>query len=131
VFETVAQGEPCVLLTPWTIHRLQKKIAKVKVLEPLRLSTVLREDEFQFVSSTDDKLRSRLRAHANPIDPWRWHTGTVCLNGDFKAHLVECADERFIELQQRFPSCTYYKTLDPRGRRERPSDRDCLGKFVG
>lgn len=69
VCETVAQSEPCVFLTPRTIHRLQKEIAKVEVLEPLRLSTILREDEFQFVSGMDNKLCSRLWAHANPIDP--------------------------------------------------------------
>ena len=53
--------------------------------------TDLREHQFEFISTLQDKFGTSLRTHTDPVDPWRRRPGAICLNGDFES----CAMQRF------------------------------------
>ena len=54
MFEAIVQGESGIPLSIRTVHRLEEKELKIQLLEPLRLSSNLGEDQLQFISRPQD-----------------------------------------------------------------------------
>src|SRR5690606_19869753 len=67
--ETIGRRRACVLLPVRTVHRLQKEIPEVELLETLRHRFRLRVDEFQLVARHLFQFRVGLRADADPVYP--------------------------------------------------------------
>lgn len=83
------------------VHGLQKEVAKLKVNVFFRLHSLLRKDQFQFVSGTLHKGRACFRTDADPIQaPWSF-LRAVGLYRNFKTLRMERFDQRLIELEQR------------------------------
>src|SRR5579871_1233367 len=101
MLQAIAQSEFGVFLATWAIHWLQEEVPEVQMLEALRLCSLLREDELQFLPGLEDERCARLGTHANPINAGRRQLRAVGFDGNLKALGVQCPDQRFVKLEQR------------------------------
>src|SRR6187549_3572804 len=82
-----------------TMHRLQQEMFEFQVLVQVRLGTALGKNKLQFVAAAKLQWCSRLWAHADPVDAWRRHLGTIRLNRDVEADRMKGVNQWLVELE--------------------------------
>ena len=108
-------------------------MAEVELFELLRLCSWLRVDEFQFVARDKPQGGSGFGTHADPVEAGRGRQRAVRFDGDFKAVLVQCFDQRWIQLQNRFAAGAHdkrFRIAQTRGGRS-PLARNGIGQVAG
>src|SRR5690349_9949447 len=129
MLQAVLNGQLSVSLAIGTVHRLQEKMLEGKALKLFRIDSRLREDEFQFIASPEEQLRSCLGTHTDPIEP-RWRQPcTVRLDGDFEGEFVEHIDKFLVQLEERFAAGADNQRARVARRSYRPRLGDCGRKF--
>jgi hypothetical protein len=102
MLKTIVDCELGVALSLRTIHRLQKEVAKIKVLEAFRFCSLLGKDQFEFVTSVQSEVSPSFGADADPIDTERRRQSAVGFDRHGEAAIVQGGDESAVELQERF-----------------------------
>jgi hypothetical protein len=115
MLQAVPDGFTGVPLPVGTIHRLQEEVAEGELLETGRFGTGLGEDEFEFVSLSNNQFSPRLGAHANPRDPGREGPGSVGFDGDREAVFLKGGDESTIQLQEGFSTGANHERMRKAG----------------
>jgi len=118
--KAIAYREPSVTLPLQTIHRLQKKITKVELLEAFRFRSLLGKDQFEFVTSAQPEFCPCFGTDTDPIDATRWKQSAVGFDRHSKATVVQCRDESVIKLQEWLATGAYDQGRAARGCRSRP-----------
>jgi hypothetical protein len=127
MLQAIADRELGVVLSLWTIQRLQKEVAKVELLEAFRFRSLLGEDQLEFMTSAQPEFRSSFGTDADPIDAPRWQHRAVGFDRHDKTSVVQGGDEHLIELQEWLTTCA-----DDQGRTARSqSGRPCRGNGGG
>src|SRR5205807_649465 len=88
-----------VLLRP--IHRLKREIIEVEIFELLRIQSLLWHNQFQFITFSENKVRSQFRTNTDPIDAGWWKSCPIRFDRYFKTHLVKFRNQAIVHLKQR------------------------------
>lgn len=109
--EAIPDRAPGVLGEQRAVHRLQGKVAKVEMLEALRLclGLRLRVDELELVTGDEAQRRVRLWTDTDPIDRRGRVLRAVRLHRDLESDVVKGADETLVELEQGLATSAYDK----------------------
>jgi hypothetical protein len=104
VTQTVIDCESRVLFNSWTIPRLKKKILEFQGLEILRRRALLRVNELELIALFLNEWRTRLWAHANPVNRTRSRARSIRFDGDFEAARMQAFDQLIVHLKKRLSS---------------------------
>ena len=111
VRHTVVDGKSRVLVDARPIHRLEKKMIELELLEFLGRRAPLRVDELELVARLLNQTRTGFRTDADPVyGSWRV-SRAIRLDCHTEPTLVEAVNQRLIELQQRLAAGADDKAL--------------------
>ena len=100
--EAVGDGVAGVVGESRSVHRLEKEILEVEVLEQRRIEIRLRKNELELAAACLNQGGPRFWADTNPVQTcWCW-LSAVCLDSNREPSLVQGIDRRVVELEQRF-----------------------------
>ena len=91
--KAVLDGSLSVLIDLRSVHRLKEEVIELEIFEVGRVSPVLRKYQLQLTSSIEHERRTRLRAHADPVQALNRRLGTVGLDSYLEALSMERADK--------------------------------------
>ena len=111
VRHTILNGETSILRDVGSIHRLKKEVLELHFLEHLGHRRRLRKHELQLAAGFLHERSASFWTHANPVDPAWGDTRSVCLDSHRESRCVNCVDELFIDLQQRFSASADNESL--------------------
>src|ERR1700730_620702 len=111
VIETIGDGGRRIRGAFVTVHRLQPKMREREAAQFFRPQALLRENELQLGPRVGNEGRARFWADAKPIETGRRGEGAIGFDRDFEAPGMYRADQRRVELQQRFATGENYKTV--------------------
>ncbi len=106
--QAIADRLGCVVLPLRPVHGLEQQPRDPQPFIVFGWSTLLRKDQLQLVGPVEDDRRPRLRADTDPIQA-RWgRPGSVGLDGDGKAAVVESLDRGAVELKERLTAGAHH-----------------------
>src|ERR1700741_4910046 len=77
---------------------------KIELLIQFRLRSLLRENEFQFMSGPKFELRIGFGANTDPINIPTCYLRPIGFDGNLESYLMDSVDQRLVQLQKRFPA---------------------------
>jgi hypothetical protein len=102
VIETIGNGRGRIRGKVIAVHRLQPKMREGEVAQAIRRQALLRKNKLQLGTRIRNKRRPRLGADAKPVEAMRRSERAVGFDGGVKTSRMDRADQRRVELQQRF-----------------------------
>ena len=119
-----------VVLARGPVHRLQEEMGEPQPLVPARLRARLRVDQLELVSAGGQQRRTGLGTHAQPVDARGRHDRPVGLDRHLEADVVQRADQRSLQLEQRLAAGADDQA-PPRRIGGRPERRDRRSQRLG
>src|SRR5262245_47444377 len=102
--QTIRNGTRGVLVAIRPIHRLKRESPEVKSGKCFGRRSFLRIYELEFISCTNLEFSAGLGTHTDPIEPRRRRDCPVRFHRDLKSGVMECFDERGIDLKEWLPA---------------------------
>jgi hypothetical protein len=93
---------------------LQEKVPEIEIEIGFRIDSILREQEFQFISGPYGESGTRFRADAHPVNAGRHRQSPVRLYCNLETSVVEGSDEWLVELKQGLSSRSDQQPSDAR-----------------
>jgi len=93
---------------------LQEKVPEIEIEIGFRIDSILREQEFQFISGPYGESGARFRADAHPVNAGRHRQSPVRLYCNLETSVVEGSDEWLVELKQGLSSRSDQQPSDAR-----------------